>query len=141
MLEIVHFAGKKFFKLLEFGRKNFFRIKNFLGAISIRNMPQKIFKFKYRQNADNYELYEARNRRMIERFYERAKQRDPVLEQDLRALLGADQRDSSLAAFMLDPENSTQDSAERETRPFREYMVNEAIEQYKDYYESDPEEE
>ena len=70
---------------------------------------------------------------MISRFYERAKQRDPILEQDLRALLGADGRDSSLANLMLDP-NATSDSADRETRPFREYMVNEAVEQYKDYY-------
>ena len=42
--------------------------------------------------------------------------------------------------MMLDPSGSTQDSGERETRPFREYMVNEAVEQYKDYYASDAEE-
>ena len=30
--------------------------------------------------------------------------------------------------------------AEEETRPFREYMVDEAVQQYKDYYESDDEE-
>jgi len=30
--------------------------------------------------------------------------------------------------------------AEEETRPFREYMVNESVQQYKDYYESDSEE-
>jgi len=36
-------------------------------------VEQKIFKFKYRQNADSLEDYEAKNRRMIERFYERAK--------------------------------------------------------------------
>jgi hypothetical protein len=77
---------------------------------------------------------------MIQRFYDRAKQRDPVLEQDMRALLGADGRDSSLAAIMLDPDNAVENSGERETRPFREYMVKEAIEQYKDYYESDAEE-
>jgi hypothetical protein len=41
---------------------------------------------------------------------------------------------------MLDPTNSVENSGERETRPFREYMVNEAIEQYKDYYASDAEE-
>ena len=40
----------------------------------------------------------------------------------------------------LDPENAVGDSGERETRPFREYMVNEAVQQYKDYYESDAEE-
>jgi hypothetical protein len=30
--------------------------------------------------------------------------------------------------------------AEEETRPFREYMINEAIQQFKDYYEDDAEE-
>jgi len=33
-----------------------------------------------------------------------------------------------MAAFALDPAGSVLDSGERETRPFREYMVNEAIE-------------
>ena len=30
--------------------------------------------------------------------------------------------------------------AQEETRPFREYMVTEALQQYRDYYESDEEE-
>jgi hypothetical protein len=77
---------------------------------------------------------------MIERFTERAKGRDPVLEQDLRAMLGADGRDSSFASLMLNPSSHVGNTAELETRPFREYMVNEAIEQYKDYYASDAEE-
>jgi hypothetical protein len=32
------------------------------------------------------------------------------------------------------------DVAGQETRPFREYIVAEAVQQYKDYYESDEEE-
>lgn len=54
--------------------------------------------------------------------------------------MGADQRDGSLASLMLDPDNAVPNSGESETRPFREYMVNEAVQQYKDYYESDAEE-
>lgn len=41
---------------------------------------------------------------------------------------------------MLDNANAKPDGANEETRPFREYMVNEAVQQYKDYYESDAEE-
>jgi len=41
---------------------------------------------------------------------------------------------------MLDPDNHVANTGEQETRPFREYMVNEAVEQYKDYDEDDPEE-
>ena len=55
-------------------------------------------------------------------------------------MLGADGRDSSFANFALDPDGHTTNNAELESRPFREYMVNEAVEQYKDYYASDAEE-
>ena len=40
---------------------------------------------------------------------------------------------------MVDPQNYKPLALE-ETRKFREYMVDEAIQQYKDYYESDKEE-
>jgi heme oxygenase len=46
-------------------------------------VEQKIFKFKYRQNADDLVTYERRQQRMIDRFLERAKNRDPILEQNL----------------------------------------------------------
>jgi hypothetical protein len=49
---------------------------------------------------------------MIERFTERAKGRDPVLEQDLRAMLGADGRDSSFASLMLNPSSHVENTAE-----------------------------
>lgn len=54
--------------------------------------------------------------------------------------MAADARDSSLAHLMLNPGDHANDVAADETRPFREYMVNEAINQYKDYYASDAEE-
>jgi hypothetical protein len=102
-------------------------------------VEDKIFKFKYRQNADDRLTFERRNQRMINRFLERAKHRDPVLEQSLTDLFASDARDNSIAQLMNDPKRY-REVAEEETRPFREYMVNESIQQYKDYYESDAEE-
>jgi len=55
-------------------------------------------------------------------------------------MLASDGRDSSFANYALDPSGHTPNNAELESRPFREYMVNEAVEQYKDYYASDGEE-
>lgn len=40
---------------------------------------------------------------------------------------------------MNDPKNFRAVALD-ETRPFREYMLNESVQQYKDYYESDAEE-
>jgi hypothetical protein len=77
--------------------------------------------------------------RVRDRFMERAKTRDPILEQSINDLLASDARDSSLATMALDPK-SFRMVAEEETRPFREYMVEEAVQQYKDFYESDDEE-
>lgn len=102
-------------------------------------VEQKIFKYKYRQFADDQLTYERRNERMIGRFLERAKNRDPILEQDLPELFASDARDNSLATFAQDP-NKYRAVANDETRPFREYMVNESVQQYRDYYESDDEE-
>lgn len=76
---------------------------------------------------------------MIDRFLERAKGRDPALEQSLIDLLTADARDYSLAQLVND-QSKFRDVATEETRPFREYMVAESVQQYKDYYESDGEE-
>lgn len=102
-------------------------------------IEQKIFKYKYRQNAMTNEDFQRRWTRVRDRFTERAKTRDPILEQSITDLLASDARDSSLATMALEP-NSFRMVAEEETRPFREYMVEEAVQQYKDFYESDDEE-
>jgi len=70
---------------------------------------------------------------------ERAKARDPVLEQNLVDLFAMDQRDNSWATLANEADNFRPVASE-ETRPFREYMVNESIQQYKDYFEDDKEE-
>lgn len=102
-------------------------------------VEQKIFKYKYRQNADDSLTFERRYSRVADRFLERAKTRDPLLEQDLAELFASDARDTSLATLALEP-SKFRNVAEEETRPFREYMVSEALQQYRDYYESDDEE-
>ena len=76
---------------------------------------------------------------MIGRFLEIAESRDPVLEQNLTDLFASDARDNSIAQLMSDS-SKFRNVAEEETRPFREYMVSESVQQYKDYYESDDEE-
>lgn len=102
-------------------------------------VEQKLFKYKYRQNATDLQTFERRQTRVRDRFLERAKTRDPTLEQDLNELFASDARDTTWATLALEPERFRM-VAEEETRPFREYMVDEAVKQYQDYYESDEEE-
>lgn len=102
-------------------------------------VEQKIFKYKYRQCNDNEETYKRRQDRMLQRFNERARNRDPALEVDLIELYQKDDKDLSVAQFMLDPKNYKA-TAHDDTRVFREYMAEEAQLQYRDYYESDGEE-
>lgn len=73
------------------------------------------------------------------RFVERATKRDPQLESNLFDLYQKDLKDYSMAQFMIDPDNFKH-SSENDTRPMREYIIKESIEQYKDYYETDGEE-
>lgn len=102
-------------------------------------VEDKIFKFKYRQNADAPAVFEARNSRMIDRFLERAKSRDPMIEQDIADLYFRDSKTNSVAAAMVDSDNFVK-TAEEETRPWREYMAREGVQQFRDYYEDSPEE-
>ena len=102
-------------------------------------VEDKIFKYKYRMNADAPALFTARNNRMIERFVERAKLRDPAIEQDISELYFKDSKDNSVAAAMIDSDNYRQTALE-ETNPWREYMAKEGVQQYRDYYEDAPEE-
>ena len=65
-------------------------------------IEDKIFKFKYRQNADAPALHAARNNRMVSRFVERARTRDPAIERDIASLYFEDSKYNSLAARMID---------------------------------------
>lgn len=89
-------------------------------------VEQKIFKFKYRQNADDFATYTRRQQRMRNRFLERAKNRDPLLEQNLNDIFTADERDNSWATLANSP-GDFRNVAEEETRVFREYMASESV--------------
>jgi len=68
-------------------------------------IEDKIFKFKYRQNAGDLDNYARKQQRMVERFMERAKTRDPQIEVDLNDLYLKDDKTNSIAAFLNDREN------------------------------------
>ena len=84
-------------------------------------------------------LHAQRENRMVRRFLERAKTRDPALEQDIFDLYQRDAKDSSITTALVDYENS-RDTALEETRAMREYMAREGVQQYRDYFEDAPEE-
>lgn len=46
-------------------------------------IEDKIFKYKYRQNADDQATFYRRQRRVIDRFWDRAQVRDAAVETDL----------------------------------------------------------
>ena len=50
-----------------------------------------------------------------------------------------DSKESSVAQFMVDPSKFRKRAID-ETRPMREYIISESLQQYKDYYETDGEE-
>ena len=101
-------------------------------------ITDKIFKYKYRQYADAPEVYARRMNRVIGRFVDRAKTRDPALEADLFDVYMRDDKDASVAQVALDA-SKFKPTAVIETSPMREYMVKEGTQQFRDYYESDAE--
>ena len=88
-------------------------------------IEQNVFKYKYRMCNDNEDTYSRRQGRVMNRFVDRARNRDPQLERDLFELYQADAKETSVAQFMLDPA-SFKTKAIDETRVFREYMTKEA---------------
>jgi hypothetical protein len=76
---------------------------------------------------------------VLKRFAERARARDPALEADLFDLYQKDDKDSSVAQLLLD-ETKFNPTAVKETAAIREYMLKEGVQQYRDYFESDSEE-
>ena len=89
-------------------------------------IEDKIFKYKYRQCSNSPMLHAQRENRMVERFLERAKTRDPALEQDIFDLYERDAKDSSPITALIDYENSRETALE-ETRAMREYMAREGV--------------
>ena len=102
-------------------------------------VEQKIFKYKYRMAADGVDTYDRRMQRVVDRFNQRGRDRDEAIEADLYDLYQKDAKDTSLAQLMLDPANFNE-TAKDGTQAHRVYMAKESVEQYRDYYESDAEE-
>ena len=77
--------------------------------------------------------------RVITRSLERAKTRDPAIEQNIAELYFNDTKSNSIAALMVDEKNYKH-LAHEQTQDWREYMAREGVQQYRDYYEDAPEE-
>lgn len=102
-------------------------------------VEDKLFKYRYRQCADGLDVYDRRMKRVMERFFERAKARDAAIEGSLVDTFTADMKDTSLGMLMLNNKNFKH-TAHLSTNAHREYMAREGVQQYRDYYESDAEE-
>merc|ERR1712060_186640 len=102
-------------------------------------VEDKIFKYKYRQNADDLDTYGRRQKRMMSRFFERARVRDRSIETNLDELYAKNEKTFSVAALAIDTQNF-EDISQGGTAAIREYMAKEGVQQYRDYYEDDPEE-
>lgn len=102
-------------------------------------VEDKIFKYKYRQFADHPDVFARREARRMQRFQERAVNRDKRLEASLYDIYQADAFENSYAQMALDG-SKFRNVADEETAIMREYMANESLQQYRDYYESDAEE-
>ena len=102
-------------------------------------IEDKIFKYKYRQNADPPHIYRAREGRVQDRFMERLANRDESVHRDLSELYLQDEKYRSVPALLLEPEKFGDIAAEG-LSPYRKWMLDEAIQQYRDYYEDDEEE-
>jgi len=102
-------------------------------------VEDKIFQFKYRQNGDDRVTYQRRQQRMMKNFFERARVRDQSVEVNLDKLYAENEKSASIAALLVDTENYKA-AADDGTTEIREYMVKEGVQQFRDYYESDAEE-
>lgn len=99
-------------------------------------VEDKIFKYKHRQMADDPSIFNRRMKRVVDRFWTRAETRDNAKIYDIYK---KDEIEASVAQAALDP-SAYKTTALDETNAHREYVVRESVAQYKDYYESDPEE-
>lgn len=103
---------------------------------------KKIFKFKYRLNNDDYKTYLRRMDRVVKRQLERAKTRDPKIEMNLAEMFEKHEREQASGALIhrMAAGEPFSVHATAETQPIRDYMLKESVEIYRDYYESDTEE-
>jgi len=110
-------------------------------------IEKSIFKYKYRKIADH--KYESRNNRVVERFLERSKSRDPKATQEIFEKLEELYVKNGTAGSLLQDIQSIYKNAKSLTHeqanyegliPFAKYVADEGLQQFKDYYETDDEE-
>jgi len=101
-------------------------------------VEDKIFKFKYRKATDYGALYNKRQKRVVERFLQRLQTRDAAIEQDVAETLRQIQVKETLAALLVDDKPAVELFENKFSKPLRDYMLAESVQQYKDYYEDDP---
>lgn len=108
---------------------------------------QSLFKYKYRKVADP--KFESRNQRVVQRFLERAKHRDPrVVEQLFERVESLysknDNISNALDYIKTIPKGTHGMSGEmkhyEDLMPFAKYVAEEGYQQFQDYYETDEEE-
>lgn len=85
-------------------------------------VEDKIFKYKYRRNADPEMTFARREARRISRFMERLEHRDPAIEVNVADAARRGGLAMSFAQLGLDHKGFKNVTME-ETRPLREYMV------------------
>jgi len=105
-------------------------------------IDSKIFKYKYRVANDSPNTYMRRMDRVAQRSLARAETRDPIIEQDMTELMQKHDRESGVGQFIysLTTGNTHNNELKEKTKAVREYILEESEQQYRDYYESDDEE-
>lgn len=127
-----------------FGNYDFQNMSNVYDAQEVAQdyIDSKIFKYKYRIANDPEETYFRRMDRVVSRSLDRAKARNPEIEANLAELMERDDREfghGQQILRLLDGKDIKRLDLEG-TKEIRKWMLNESVQQYKDYYESDEEE-
>lgn len=99
---------------------------------------KSLFKYKYRKLSDT--KYESRNDRVIDRFLERAQNRNPKVMEDLGEKLEQLYVDKKVSSELLNNLTNIKSDTLAELMPFAQYVSQEGFQQFKDYYETDDEE-
>lgn len=117
------FASGKFnFKNYEFIEDG---LSNPVPAL-MSTFEKKVFRFRHRKWQGDVASHYIRENRMILRHLDRLQQRSDEAEIDQEKLLEIYKKQGKTAAYEY-------------AEPYREWVMTEAVNQYKDYFESDPE--
>ena len=102
-------------------------------------LGKRLFKYKYRNIGDP--KFIERNKRVIQRYVERAKNRDPKVTAQLGDSIEKYYVENKLPfKFSERIYDKKETNAVDELMPYMKYVTDEGFQQFKDYYESDQEE-